>query len=78
MNKVQIQSWLRRVGQENAAKLGMAMLGSDPVVRNLIYQNMSERARSVLQADIERYQKMVISEQTIAGCASELEKLIPS
>jgi flagellar motor switch protein FliG len=76
MNDTQIQNWLRNVGQENAVKLGMAMLGADEDVCNLIYKNMSPRAASVLKADLENHRKTSFDEQTVIKDAFELEKLI--
>jgi flagellar motor switch protein FliG len=76
MNDGQIQNWLRKVGRENASKLGMAMLGADQEIRKLIYKNMSNRAGIILREDLEKYKKMSIDEKTILGCAADLEKMI--
>jgi flagellar motor switch protein FliG len=76
MTDIQIQNWLRKVGQENAAKLSVVMLDADDEARGLIYKNMSSRAVILLKDDLERFKKTPFDEQTITGYAIELEKLI--
>jgi flagellar motor switch protein FliG len=76
MNDTQIQNWLRKVGQVNAARLGIAMLGADEDVRNLIYKNMSDRAVSVLKSDLEKNRQASIDEKVILNYAAELEKMM--
>lgn len=76
LNDEQIQNWLRKVGQENAARLVIAMLGADEDVRKLIYKNMSPLAARVLKENLEKYKKTSYDENTILNHANELEKLI--
>jgi flagellar motor switch protein FliG len=76
MNDSQIQDWLRKIGQENAAKLAVAMLGMNEDVRKMIYRNMSQRAAAHLQDDVETSKKAAVDEKTISDCAVELEKFI--
>jgi flagellar motor switch protein FliG len=76
MDDDQIQNWLRKVGQENAPKLGIAMLGTEEDVRNLIYKNMSQQAVSHLKDDLEKNKRASFDNKTITSHAAELEKLI--
>lgn len=76
MNDSQIQTWLRKVGQENAARLGIAMLGADEDVRNLIYKNMSDRAVNVLKCDLEKNRQALVDEKVISQYTVELEKMM--
>jgi flagellar motor switch protein FliG len=76
MNDSQIQDWLRKVGQENAAKLAVAMLGVDEDVRKMIYRNMSQRAAAHLQDDVDNNKNAAVNEKTISNYSVELEKFI--
>jgi hypothetical protein len=76
MNDSQIQDWLRKVGQENAAKLAVAMLGMDEDVRKMIYRNMSQHAATHLQDDVEMNKKAIVDKNTISTYAVDLEKLV--
>ncbi len=76
LDDTQIQNWLRKVGQENAVKLGIALMGADEDVRNLIYRNMSPRAAGVMKDELEKNQRSSVDEVTIKKYAAELEKLI--
>jgi len=76
MNDIQVQNWLRKVGQANAARLAVAMLGADEDIQKLIYKNMSPRAGGLLRENFDKNRGLSIDEKTITASGKDLEKLI--
>jgi flagellar motor switch protein FliG len=72
MNDNEIQNWLRKV---DPTALAIALLGSDDVVRDCVFRNMSKRAAALMGEDIGRYVKMDARELIIQANASRLEAL---
>lgn len=75
MKDQDIQNWLRRIGSQGVSGLVIALLGADEEVHHCVYRNMSERARTVLKEDLDKYRKQGIQQAVIRNKALELEKL---
>jgi len=76
MNDKEIQTWLSKVGRENAILLAKALLGADGPVRTKVFKNMSGRAGKMLENELDNYGRMNISEREIKASADKLEKLM--
>jgi flagellar motor switch protein FliG len=73
MKDEEIQNWLRKV---NPITLAIALLGANDKVKECIFRNMSQRASTLLRADIDSYREMDAKQLLIHMNASILEALI--
>jgi flagellar motor switch protein FliG len=74
MKDVEIQNWLRKVGQDHVISLVIALLGSDEEVKDSVFRNMSKPAGIQLRKNLDQYERMDIKEIDILRNASDLEK----
>lgn len=76
MSDKEIQNWLRKVGQENAAPLAVALAGADNTVKDCVFRNMSHHARALLIKDIEECAKKGVPVSEIERNAEIIENML--
>lgn len=74
MNDKDIQAWLRRVGRENAPLLAAVLTRTDETVKDCVFRNMSNAARTRLAEAIGRFESQGIGADEIERSAQVLRK----